>query len=310
MNRRQRIAVTGASGFVGGVMARALLADGHEVLPFGRRPAEALTVPLQGYRQWDLTTGPIDLAGVDVLVHCAANVGQWGPDDAYHRGNVLGVQHALESIGGATRVVYISSASVYATRSRAPIRETSATVTRGGNAYVRTKAAAERLVLALGDRATVLRPHIVYGPGDTTLWPRVQAKLRNGVLKVPGNGEARVSTTHVENLVQALRLVLGSSKASGCYNVADAEALAVESLLSTVFARKGIAVRLKFVPKSVAWSAARVVEGAWLALGREDEPPLTRYAVHALADDCVLDISRLRRELGYAPRWSVADGPL
>lgn len=308
--KAQRIAVTGASGFIGGAIVRALLDDGHSVIPFGRRPAESLTTPLAGYRQWDLSSGPIDLAGVDLLVHCAASVGQWGPERDYHRGNVIGTRHALESIGGGTRVVYISSASVYAARSRAPISEAAATVRRGGTAYVRTKAEAERLVLALGERATVLRPHIVYGPGDTTLWPRVKAKLRRGVLKVPGNGESRVSTTHVENLIQALRLVIGSEKASGAYNVADAEPQSVGGLLSTVFARKGLAVRLKYVPKSLAWTAAGVVESAWRALGRADEPPLTRYAVHALADDCVLDISRVRRELGYTPRWSIADGPL
>lgn len=306
----QRIAVTGASGFIGGVIARALREDGHEVLPFGRRAAGELAAPLAGYRQWDLSLGPTDLAGTDVLVHCAATVGQWGPEREYHRGNVLGTRHALESIGGATRVVFISSASVYAGQRRGPIAEQAAVSLRGGNAYVRTKAEAERLVLALGSRATVLRPHIVYGPGDTTLWPRVSSRVRGGVLRVPGRGVARVSTTHVENLVQALRLVLGSAKASGVYNVADAEPQSVDQLLRTVFARKGIVVRLRYVPKPIAWAAAGSVEGLWRVLGRGGEPPLTRYAVHALADDCVLDISRARRELGYAPRWSVSDGPL
>lgn len=305
-----RVAITGASGFIGGAIARALAADGCDVLAFGRRPAEELSAPLAGYRRWDLADGPTDLRSVDALVHCAAAVGQWGPASVYERDNVRGTEHALVSVGRQARIVHLSSASVYAHVGGGPIAEDAPLASRGGNAYVRTKVAAERLVLARGATAVVLRPHIVYGPGDTTLWPRVRAAVRGGVLRVPGDGTARVSCTHIEHLVQAVRRALEPGAAHGCFNIADAEPVTVRQLLETVFARQGLSVRLRFVPRPIAWSAAKAVEGLWHALRRLDEPPITRYAVRSLATDCVLDITRATRALGYVPRWRVADGPL
>lgn len=304
-----RIAITGASGFIGGRIARALSDDGHDVLSFGRREPGGLTAALPSYRTWDVTSGTRPLDGIDALVHCAAAVGQWGAESWYDAVNVRGTRHVLDSLPPTARVVHISSASVYARQGSAPLRE-DARLDERLSAYVRTKVEAERLVMASGRPAIVLRPHVVYGPGDTTLWPRVLAARRHGRLRVPGDGRSRISTTHVDNLVDAVRCALRHDAPRGIYNVADADAPTVDALIRTIFERKQEPVSLRWIPAPLAWVAALAIEAAWRGMGRTAEPPLTRYAVASLAHPCLLSIERARDVLGYVPRWTPATGPL
>lgn len=304
-----RIAVTGASGFIGGRVARALAADGHEVLSFGRRPAGRLDAAPPGYRSWDLTAGPLPALAVDAVVHCAAAVGQWGPAERYHQANVEGTRHLLDSLPQDARVVLVSSASVYAKGARTTVDE-DAPLDGSLSAYTRSKVGAERLVLARAPGAVVLRPHVVYGPADTTLWPRLRRACRGGVLRVPGNGRGHLSVTHVDNLVDAVRGAIVPAVAPGCYNVADAETPTVDALLRTILARQGMAARLRYVPTPAARLVAAGAEVLWRLARIEGEPPLTRYAVASLASPLALDIKRARTLLGYRPRWTIESGPL
>jgi nucleoside-diphosphate-sugar epimerase len=309
-----RIAVTGASGFVGGRVARALAAAGHEVLAYGRRPAAALASPLPGYAPWDVAAAPSAPAvAVDAVVHCAAHVGDWGPEAAYRAVNVDGTRAVLARFPGA-RGVHVSTSSVYSDGvPTVRVREDAPTGRCAHSPYARTKAEAERVVLAEGSRAVVLRPHIVYGPGDSTLLPRVLAARRLGALPVPGDGRNRVSATHVDNLVHAVERALATPGAYGAFNVADGVEANVNDLLRTLLRRYGVPTRLVHVPRAAAWRAAALCEGAWRtlgALGVRGAPPLTRYAVGHLAAHHTLDTARARDLLGYAPRWSYLDGPL
>lgn len=328
-----RIAVTGASGFVGGRIARALEADGHRVHSYGLRPAARLAHPLSDYRSWDLRDPPPPLPPLDALVHCGARVGQWGDEGGYRAANVEGTARLLGALPAGVRVVHVSSSSVYGVAEReGAIREEEAG--RGAllTAYARTKAAAEALVLDSPHPAVVLRPHAVYGPGDTTLWPRVQGAVRRGgILPLPGRGTNPLSVTHVDNLVDAVRQALSPGAPTGAFNVADEVVPTVHELLRTLFARRGIPVRLRYIPRGLAWPLAGGMEAAWWLAGllrpagaggragggrragagaAGGEPPLTRYAVASLADPFVLDLSRATTILGYRPRWSFRDGPL
>jgi nucleoside-diphosphate-sugar epimerase len=208
-------------------------------------------------------------------------------------------------------VVHVSTSSVYSDGVRTVrVREDAATGACAHSAYARTKAAAERVVLASGRPAVVLRPHIVYGPGDTTLLPRVLAARRAGVLPVPGSGRTRLSATHVDNLVHAVERALAEPAAHGVFNVADAVEARVDDLLGTLLARHGAPTRLVHVPAALAWAGAAALEGAWRLAGARRPPPLTRYAVGHLAREHTLDLTRARELLGYAPRWTYQDGPL
>ncbi len=303
-----RIAVTGASGFVGGRTARAFEALGHEVWSYGRRDASALSAPLPRYTAWDITRGPTDLAHVDAVVHCAAHVSPWGAHDVFEAVNARGTSHLLQSLSARTPVVYVSTASVY-----------DDDASRAGSAmppYGASKLRGEALVRASGRPVIVLRPHVIYGPGDTTLWPRVRSRVRRGQLVVPGTGRGAISVTHVDNLVDAisrsLQLLAAAPAplARDVFDIADAVVPTVDELLRTITARYGVPVRLRYLPAPLASAAGVLCESAWSVFRLAGEPPLTRYVVRQLAQPSRLDIEPAKAMLGYVPVWSYRDGPL
>jgi nucleoside-diphosphate-sugar epimerase len=279
-----RVAVTGASGFVGGAVCRAATEAGWTVYGFGRRT-------------WDITTGRLaDPPDVDAVVHCAGSVTDWAPRAEQWAANVEGTRNVLRSFPDA-RFVHVSTASVYdphrptvlATEDRAPIR-------RYRDGYGASKAAAERLVT---DRrnAVILRPHAVYGPGDRTLLPRVLGAVRGRRLIAVGDGTQRISLTSVTNLATACLLAAGSD-VSGVFNIADAEPVLLADALREVLAARGIPATVRFIPLALALPLAYLAE----ATHRTTPPRLTRYAVRHLARERTLDITAARTALGYDPR--------
>lgn len=304
-----RIAVTGASGFIGGALAAELAAADHTVFSFGRRHADELQRDVPNYSRWDLRAAPIQVPDVDAVVHCAAQVGDWGEDADYRLVNVEGTRRVLEAFADARHFVHVSSASVYSDEQVGSCLTEDASVGDGlHSAYARTKFEAETAVLGSGRDAVILRPHIVYGPGDTTLMPRVLAARRFGALLVPGDGRNRISVTHISNLLHALQCVLGSSVTRGIFNIADNKDVSVNELLHTLLRGHGTNTRLLFVPRSVAWAAAGV--GEWLCrVARSSRAPrLTRYLVAHIADERTLDLTRAINVLGYSPQYGYRDG--
>ncbi|NXY98761.1 NAD(P)-dependent oxidoreductase [Streptomyces sp. BR123] len=292
-----RIAVTGASGFCGGHVARAAAARGAEVVCLGRRPG-----PVGEHRFWDAARELPDLSGADLVVHCAAAVGDPAPgspaEREMHAVNVGGTERLLAAAGGRP-VVWVSSASVYDPRpDRSLVGEDHP---RDGqlNAYGRTKAEGEALALAAG--AVVLRPRAVYGPGDTTLLPRIVSRVRAGTLFLPGP-DVLLSLTAVENLADAA--LAAADWTPGAYNVADAEPYARDATVRRVLAAHGITARIRHLPPGLARAAARAAE----ALARGAEPLLSRYAVDQLAHSVVLDLTRAHSR-GWTPHHTL-DGYL
>ncbi|MFD0356652.1 NAD-dependent epimerase/dehydratase family protein [Streptomyces sp. NPDC127110] len=291
------IAVTGASGFCGGHVARAAAAAGHRVVCLGRRPG-----PLGGHRLWDATVAGPDLSGVDLVVHCAAAVGDPAPgsraEAAMRAVNVDGTARLLDAAAGRP-VVWVSSASVYDPgRGRARVTEDHPRANHL-NAYGRTKAAGEALALAAG--AVVLRPRAVYGPGDTQLLPRLLSRVRAGTLLLPGP-DVELSLTAVENLADACLAAPGW--APGAYNVADAAPYSRDAAVAAVLRAHGVRARIRHLPLPVAGAAARAVEALSRLTG--GEPALSRYAVDQLAHPVVLDLSRARAR-GWTPRRTLED---
>lgn len=299
----------GASGFVGSRIARALAARGDEVESYGRRAEDALRRPLPNYHRWDLRVALERPPEVDAVVHCAALVGDWGEEREYAEVNVGGTRRMLAAFPSARRVVLISTSSVYSSGvAHVGVKETDP-VGDCRTAYGRTKAEAERVIARARPDAVILRPHIVYGPGDETLLPRLVETIRWGRLLVPGSGENLVSVTHVDNLVHAVERAL-EVQVSGPFNVSDAAPASVSHLLAVMLARVGIRAELTFVSRTVAWWSAAALETVWPVRRAPRGPVLTRYVVEQLADEHTLDISRAGAELGYVPRWSVLDGAM
>ncbi len=298
-----QVAVTGASGFVGGAVCRKLAALGARVHAYGRRasvdPGHIGGAP---YRSWDLTSGPLpDAPRVDVVVHCAGTVTDWGPVADFFSVNLHGTKNALASFPG-TRFVHVSTASVYdPAKPTVMATEDQAPVARYINAYGASKAAAERAVLGSGAESVILRPHAVYGPGDTTLLPRVLSSVRGRVLLAVGTGHQLVSLTGVDNLVQACVLAC-ESDVTGVYNITDEAPLELDTALAMIMRERGIRARRVYLPLRPVLPVAAAVEGAFLLAESSRPPRLTRYALGHLAVERTLDLSAARRFLGYRPQ--------
>ncbi|WP_019633167.1 NAD-dependent epimerase/dehydratase family protein [Actinomadura atramentaria] len=296
-----RVAVTGASGFVGGAVCRELVARGVAVAAFGRRARVAAAhVGGAPYRAWDLTgAAPRGLPAVDAVVHCAGSVTDWGSAAEMFAVNVGGTRAALAAFPDA-RFVHVSTASVYdPARPTVRATEDAAPVARYVNAYGASKATAERV--AAGRGAIVLRPHAVYGPGDTTLLPRVLGAVRGPLLVAAGTGRQLVSLTSVGNLAAACALAATGPVGRGVFNVTDAEPVVLDDALRAILAERGVRARPVYVPARLAAPVAAAVEGAFLLARRPSPPRLTRYAVGHLAVERTLDITAARTVLGYDP---------
>ncbi|WP_030164779.1 NAD-dependent epimerase/dehydratase family protein [Spirillospora albida] len=303
-----RIAVTGASGFIGGAVCRALAPDGHTVHAYGRRRSVAREhIAGAEYRSWDLTRGPLaDAPDVDAVIHCAGSVTDWGRPAGLFAANLTGTRSALASFPGA-RFVHVSTASVYDPfRPSVMATEDEAPVARYLNAYGASKAAAERAAIAAG--AIVLRPHAVYGPGDTTLLPRVLSAVRGPFLTAVGTGRQRISLTSLANLVRACVLAATGPARSGVFNITDAAPLVIDDAFREILRERGVRARPVYIPHRAAAPVAAAVEGAFLLARRPEPPRITRYAISHLAFERTYDITAARTTLGYEPHATAFTG--
>ncbi|HEX7834078.1 MAG TPA: NAD(P)-dependent oxidoreductase [Pseudolysinimonas sp.] len=299
-----RVTVTGASGFVGGAVATALADADHEVVGFGRRP-DGWSHPGAQYRQWELTSGPLpDDGGFEAVVHCAALADDWAPRAEALRVNRDGTRAVVRSFPGA-RIVHLSTSSVYdAWAPSVEITEEEAPVRRFLSAYSESKTFAE-FELA-GTNAVILRPHAVYGPGDTTLLPRILAGVRRGRLVLPEGADVRHSLTHISNLVLAVRRSLDPASPRGTYNIADDSPVLLSAVLREFLERRSVDARIVAMPYAAAFILAGTLESAARLTGRR--PRLTRYAVSQLGLERTLDLAAARTALHYRPTPTTLDG--
>ena len=310
--------VTGGGGFLGGAIVRKLLARGDEVRSFSRTPA---AIPVAQFHA-DLTdTAALTraMAGRDIVYHVAAKAGVWGPYREFERVNVRGTESVLEACraAGVARLVYTSTPSVvHGGASLEGVTEAAPYPAHYEAAYPATKALAERRVLAANSAglATVaLRPHLIWGPGDPHLIPRVLAKARAGRLRRVGTRPVIVDLTHVENaadahLLAADRLGPGSACAGRAYFITDGEPLDLWDFLNRVLALVGLPPVTRAVPLWQAKAAGAICERVYTLLRLRAEPPMTRFVASQLGTSHWYDISAARRDLGYAPAITVAEG--
>lgn len=311
-----RVLVTGASGMLGRGTATALLARGDEVTVLQRRPAGLGCREVLG----DVADPPVArraVAGQDAVVHLAAKVDVVGPWPQFERANVFGTRTLLAASrsAGVSRFVHVSSPSVaHAGRALVGVGAQPADPGRARGNYARSKALAELAALAADSPALAVlavRPHLVWGPGDTQLVERIVSRARAGRLPLIGSGAALIDTTYVDNAVDALVAALdacGPSAHGEALVVSNGEPRPVAEVLTRLCRAAGVRGPRGRVPWPVAYAAGAAAEAAWTLTRRRDTPPLTRFLAEQLATAHWFDQRRTREVLGWTPRVSLDAG--
>ena len=313
--------VTGGGGFLGLVMVRKLRQRGDRVTVLARSRHASVEALGAESLQGDLADREVALAacrGRDVVFHVASKAGIWGPEAEYQRINVQGTRNLLDGCreAGVPRLVYTSTPSViyHPSASLEGVDESLPYPERFECAYARTKAAAERMVLEAHGRdglsTVALRPHLIYGPGDPHLVPRVLQRAREGRLVRVGTGENRVDLTFVENAADAHLLAAERVETAGgrAYFLSDGEPVLLWKWLADLLTQMGIPPVRRSMPYGAAWALGAAMEGVYALLRLKGEPRMTRFLASQLATSHWFDISAARRDLGYEPRVSGAEG--
>ncbi|WP_091929670.1 NAD-dependent epimerase/dehydratase family protein [Blastococcus sp. DSM 46786] len=310
-----KVLVTGASGMLGRVTTQQLLARGDEVTVLQRRPAGLPCAEVLGDVA-DPSVVARAAAGQDAVVHLAAKVDVTGTWDEYERANVQGTRNVVAACAaeGVGRLVHVSSPSV--SHAGSPLfgaAAGSADPARARGSYSRSKAVAEQVALdadSAGLAVLVLRPHLVWGPGDEQLVARIVARAGAGRLPLVGSGAALIDTTYVDNAVAAL---VAAVDACGPVHgealvVSNGEPRPVAEILRRLCSAAGVPPPRGRVPAHAAWLAGAVVEGIWSATGRCSTPPLTRFLTEQLTTAHWFDQRRTRTALGWRPEIGLEEG--
>ncbi len=317
-----KILVTGGGGFLGRYIVQQLLARGDEVTVFARgdypqvRQLGAQTI------RGDITDTIAVLQaceGMDVVYHVAARPGIGVRWEDYYQPNVLGTQNIVAACqeGGVPKLVFTSSPSViFDNRSHEGEDESLEYPLEYESIYSHTKALAEQVVLKANGKqgllTVALRPHLIVGPGDTQLLPRLLARAKAGRLVQVGDGSNKVDLTYVEDaarahLLAADALTDDSPVAGSVYFISQDEPVELWPWIQNLLKSLDLPPVRRKIPKSVARAVGGVIEFGYHTLRRSDEPPMSRFLASALAMSHYYDISKAKRELGYQPHIDMTE---
>jgi len=314
--------VTGGGGFLGQAIVRKLLKHGTSVRSFSRHdhdPLHALGVEQIQGDLGDPAAVSSAVEGCDVVFHVAAKPGIWGDYAEYHRTNVIGTENVIAACRrhDVSRLVYTSSPSVvFDGRDMEGVNESVPYPPHFKAHYPRTKALAEQLVRAANglQLATVsLRPHLIWGPGDNHLLPRLVARARAGQLGRIGSRQNLIDTIYVDNaadahLLAADRLSPGLPVAGKVYFISQGEPVPLWEMVNRLLDAAGAPAVTRTIPTWLALALAWGFETTHRLAGNAGEPRLTRFVVHELSTAHWFDISAARRDLGYTPGISIEEG--
>ncbi|GAA3879254.1 NAD-dependent epimerase/dehydratase family protein [Leifsonia kafniensis] len=325
-----RVLVTGASGLLGRAVAAATLAAGHEVRTFQRRPSGVLGASdsLGSVTDPEAVARAVD--GMDAVVHLAAKVSLAGDPAEFDTVNVGGTRALIAALNeaaagttaaestatdaGARRLVYVSSPSVaHAGASIVGEPAMPADPARARGDYARTKAHAELLALDADSprlRVVAVRPHLVWGPGDTQLVARIVERARSGRLPLLGHGAALIDTTYIDNAASGIVAALERAEHvhGRAYVITNGEPRPVAELLAGICAAAGVRAPDWRVPAGLARTAGSAIEAVWRIRPGADEPPMTRFLAEQLSTAHWFDQRQTRADLHWTPAVSLDEG--
>ncbi len=310
--------ITGATGMVGRHVVDRAIASGYRVRAMAREGSDCSGFPSEV--QWHTgdmerpETLPSAFDGVELVVHAAAKIGDWGPLAEYRRVNVLALEHlatAARHTGQVRRWVQISSLGVYPARDHFGTDETAAIDLEGLDGYTRSKAEAEELLhrhIAEGLPGVILRPGFIYGRGDRHVLPRLVERIRAGKMKLIGDGSKRMNNTYVGNLVDAIFLALEKPDIVGeTFNIRDGRLVSKSEFVGAIVEHLK-AKPVGRVPPGVARMLAGLMEGGAKLLGSRQAPLLTKARYKFLGLNLDFSIAKAERLLGYRPAIDFIEG--
>ena len=318
-----RVLVTGGNGFVGQRIVSECLQRGWEVATLHRRPAPELQAKGVIVHQGDCTRRGDVLAAAqhcELVFHVAAKAGVWGDYDSYFQANVQATRHVLTVCHqlGIKRLVHTSSPSVtFNGRDQQNVDEDEPYPSRFLCHYAATKALSEQEVLAANSSelaTTALRPHLVWGPGDPHLVPRLVEKFKAGRIRIVGSGEQKIDTTFVDNaaaahLAAADALVDHQAANAGkAYFISNDEPMAIRDILNKLLATHNCGPIKGTIGPGTAYLIGSICETIYSLIGKKDEPPMTRFVARQLATEHYFNMENARKDFGYNPAVSIAEG--
>ena len=310
-----RVLVTGGTSLLGAAVAQRLHERGDDIVTMQRGEAAGPWRQVRGdIRHADTVSSAV--VGADAVVHLAARVSVVGDWDEFESVNVGGTQNVLDAIRAhhVSRLVHVSSPSVaHFGEPLVAADADPADPDRAHGHYARSKAMAEQLVLGAVDdslAAVAIRPHLVWGPGDTQLVGRIVERAASGRLVLINGGAALIDTTYLDNAADAHVAALDRvDDISGeAFVVTNGEPRTVAELLTRICRAAGVPEPTRSVSRAVATGAGAVVERAWAATGREGEPPMTRFLAEQLSTAHWFDQRRTHERLQWTPAVSLAEG--
>ncbi len=316
------VLVTGAGGFLGRHVAQLHCERGDHVRSFSRSRYAFLDQLGVEQVQGDLRDAESVAAacqGIDVVQHIGGIAGIWGAWKRFHGINVLGTGHVLDGCRahGVRRLVFTSSPSVtFDGRSQEGIDESAPYSRRWLCHYPRSKAMAEKMVLdASGDEllTCALRPHLIWGPHDNHLLPRLIRRASSGRLRKVGRGENVIDMVYVENAAHAQlqaadRLQAESPVVGSAYWITQGEPVNCWDWINRLLDCADLPAVKKSIPASLAWSIGCCLETTYRVLSLSGEPAMTRFLARQLSTSHYFDGERARNDLGYLPRVSTEQG--
>lgn len=315
--------VTGAGGFLGQYIVEQLVARGDRVRALVRRktPAlEALRVECQHGDIRELADVKRACRDVEVVFHVAAVAGIWGPWKHYYDTNVIGTKNVISGCchTGVRRLVFTSSPSVtFAGRDQCGVDESAPYPRRWLAHYPHTKAISEKMVLEANGHhhlaTCALRPHLIWGPRDQHLIPRLLDRARKCRLRQVGDGTNLIDAVYVENaaaahLLAADALRTDSPVCGKAYFITNGQPVNCWQWINDILQLAGLPKITRQISLAVAYAAGTALEALWTLLRRTDEPPMTRFLAAQLGTSHYFNLAAARRDLGYEPQISMDEG--